>query len=253
MNTIESLSRLACGRLIFASVMLRLIFLPAGQAVAQSAAELVQKNIAAKGGYARLKALNTIKRTGTITLVSSGLVFQFTSYHKRPDKIRVESSFAGKKMVEAFDGRTPWSINPLMGSRQPQRIPAADAMSLVEQAAFDHPFIDYAENGRTIELQGSKILDGMKTYKLKLTRATGEVDYYYLDARTFLEHRVVSVRTVLGKRIETTTIYGAYRTTQGVTAAHALEVRGLQHAKSTIDAIVYDQPLDDAMFVMPAK
>ena len=86
--------------------------------------------------------------------------------------------------MQAYDGTTAWTINPMMGSDQPQEVPGPVAESLKEQADFDGPLLDYKAKGNTVELVGNEDLAGKKVHHLKLTRKGGKTMHFYLDAAT---------------------------------------------------------------------
>ena len=68
--------------------ILGLALLVAAPSSAQTptADELVAKNIAARGGEEKLKSLNTIKMTGTVS--AQGMDMPITLLTKRPNKMR---------------------------------------------------------------------------------------------------------------------------------------------------------------------
>ena len=63
-----------------------------------------------------------------------------------------------------------------------------------ELAEFPDPFLNYKENGFTVELMGTEVVDGSDTFKLKLTKKPMVVDgeevpnvsIYYFDAENFV-------------------------------------------------------------------
>ncbi len=144
----------------------------AGYAAAQnpSVDELVAKNLAARGGEAKLKTLTSMKLTGSVSV--QGMDMPMTVLTKRPNKMKQEMTMQGQKLVQAFDGQTAWTINPMMGSTAPRVVegPAADALKA--QSLFDGPLVGYKERGDTLEVVGPADVEGAKTWKLKLTRRT---------------------------------------------------------------------------------
>ena len=82
--------------------------------------EIVAKNLQAKGGLEKLRAVTSIKQTSRLSL-PGGLEATVTVYGKRPNLTRQELNVAatGQTMVSAFDGTTAWSLNPMMGASTP--------------------------------------------------------------------------------------------------------------------------------------
>ena len=163
--------------------------------------EIAAKNIAARGGEARIRAIQTLKQTGHLTI--SGMQATFTLYKKRPNRMRNELSIAGANVVAAFDGTNAWAINPPPG-QPPSMLTGASAEPVKRQADFDPPLLDYKTRGTRVELVGTETLNGAQVYHLKLTNKDGMVVQCYLDARTGLEAKFVGdspngpAETVLG-------------------------------------------------------
>ena len=95
--------------------------------------ELVARNLAAKGGLARLKAVETIKQTATMTMMGTSV--PMTIYTKRPNMVRQEMTVAKKTIINCFDGQTPWIINPLTGSPLPMLVSGPQAAMIREQSS----------------------------------------------------------------------------------------------------------------------
>ena len=107
--------------------------------------ELVAKNLAAKGGLAKLKAVETIKQTATMSMMGTNV--PMTIYTKRPNMVRQEMTVDGKIVINAFDGETPWIINPIIGAERPIVVSGPQAAMIKEQSSFDGPLVDYKEPG----------------------------------------------------------------------------------------------------------
>src|ERR1044072_3507487 len=115
----------------------------AGAASAQTADELVAKNLKAKGGLEALKAVQGMKITGRVTLPGAGggggMEIPMTIVTKPPNRFRQESEVNGQKIVVAFDGTKAWMINPMMGQTAPQLIEGDRLAMVKQQADLDGP------------------------------------------------------------------------------------------------------------------
>ena len=134
---------------------------------AQTVDEIVAKNLAAKGGADKLKGIQTMRLTGTIS--ARDMTAPFTISSKRPNLARQETQMQGVSMVRGFDGTTPW----MMMSGQVREITGPEAQATREQADFDSPLVDYRAKGNTVELVGPETVDGVKVYHLKVTTKAG--------------------------------------------------------------------------------
>lgn len=215
----------------------------------QSVDELIAKNIQAKGGLERIKAIQSIKQTARMT--AQGATAQVVVYLKRPNLLRQEITVAGQTMVNAFDGTTPWYVNPLAGATTPTAVtgPAADAIR--EQADFDGPLVDYKAKGYAIELVGAETLNGRPVQHLKLTGRNSQVQHCYLDAETGLEAKIVSQSQV--GEIEQD--LSDYRDVDGVKVPFASKSvsGGVVMATMAVEKVEFNLTLDPGLFKMPGK
>src|SRR5512138_1628296 len=148
---------------------------------AQTVDELIQKNIAARGGLEKLHSLHSLRMTGK--LHTSGLQLPLVIQIKRPAMARGEATLQGMNFVIAYDGQTVWEINAFDGKTEPEHLPLDhdDAKEVVEMADLDGPLVDYKAKGNTVELIGKEDLEATPVYKLRLTLKNGDVKYVYLD------------------------------------------------------------------------
>lgn len=197
-------------RLIF--VTLLLLALPLH---AQTADDLVAKNLAARGGEAKIKAIKSARLTGTLT-AGPGMEAPFTWEWKRPNLFRMEFTVQNMTGIQAYDGTTAWILMPFQGMKDPEKLPAEETKDLEDQVSLDGPFVDYKDKGRTIELAGKEAVGGVDAYKLKLTRSNGDVAWIYLDASTFLEIKTSETRTMRGESHDIDTLSSDYREVDGV-------------------------------------
>lgn len=222
---------------------------------AQTVDDLVAKYLAAKGGADKLKAVNTIRMTGTMT-VGSGIEAPVTLEQKRPRNMRMEFTLQGMTGVTAFDGSTAWQVMPFMGKPDPEPLPSEQAKMFEEQADFDGLLVGYKEKGHTVELVGKEAVEGTDAYKLKVTMKNGETRYIFLDAEYFLEIRTEGSRTIRGSQVEFESSIGDYKEVNGLMFPHSIDsgAKGApQRQKLTITKIELNPDLDDARFKMPVK
>src|ERR1022692_1592373 len=157
-------------------------------AYAQSAEELVNKNIQAKGGIDKIKAIKSIRITGKLT-GGGGFTAATVQENERPSFVRETFSLQGMTAVTAYDTATGWQIQPFGGKKDPELMGEDDLKDLLLDADFDGPLVDYKEKGNTVEFLGHDVVDGDDALRLKVTLKDGDIVYYYLDPDTFLEIR----------------------------------------------------------------
>jgi outer membrane lipoprotein-sorting protein len=232
---------------------LALAALVAVPASAQTLDEVLAKNLKAKGGLDKIRAVQSIRMTGTVT-IGPGMEAPFVLEQKRPNMFRMEFTLQGMTGVQAYDGKVGWQLMPFSGRKDPEPLPE-DAMKQVEeQADFDGPLVDYKAKGNTVELMGKEKVEGSDAYKLKLTLKNGDVRYIFLDADQYLEVRTEGKTKVRGTDVEGESTIGDYKEVGGLMFPHALESGqkdSQQKMKMTIDKIELNVSVDDGQFKMP--
>ncbi|MDP9267417.1 MAG: hypothetical protein M3P27_03725 [Acidobacteriota bacterium] len=223
--------------------------------MAQTAEELVAKNLAAKGGEEKIKAIKTLRQAGRYQ-EGDGFTAQVSLEAKAPNQLRQSFSLQGMTQVQAYDGATGWQINPFQGRRDAEMLGEDDMRDITEDADFYGPLVDAKAKGETIEYLGHATVDGDDAYKLKVTLKNGDVYYYYLDPDTFLEFRTERQQFVRGSVRETVTEFGSYKQVSGVYMPFVITSgrrRDLANAATvTIATMEANVPLEDHMFKMPA-
>lgn len=236
-----------------AAVVIGCVLAGVAAASAQTADEIVAKNLAARGGLDKVKAVQTIKETGQIT--AQGIQASLTITAKRPNLMRQDVSIMGMSMVRSFDGTTAWMMQSGAQAGGPPpgpiTVPEPDASQIRDQANFDGPLVDYKAQGTTIDLVGTETLNGKKVYHLKLSTKDQHVIHCYIDTETNLETRIVnevqggSIEQQLSDYREVDGLKFPFliRTTQGANVLAELQITKVE----------LNQPVDDAIFKMPVK
>ena len=233
------------------SVLLALVCFGA-LAPAQTAEELVAKNIQAKGGLEKIKALNTLRSTGK--LQAGSFKADILWEQRRPEMLRQSFTIQGMTSVQAYDGDIGWQIQPFYGRKDPEMLGEDDLRTIQEDADFDGPLVDYQQKGNTIEYLGKDTIDGDDVYRLKVTLKNGDIVYYYLDPDTFLEIRTERQQFIRGNVRETVTDIGSYKPVNGVMFPFSLESgtkSSHERQKVTLDKIEANVPIPDSDFRMP--
>jgi outer membrane lipoprotein-sorting protein len=223
-------------------------------AKAETVDELIAKNVAARGGLDKLKAVQSMRSTGKMT-VGPGMEAPATFELKRPGKVRLDITVQGMTLSQAYDGQKGWVINPFQGNPNPEPMSPEDLKEAEQNADMDGPLVDYKAKGHQVELVGKEKVEGTDAYKLKVALKNGDTLYYYLDADSYLEIKIESKRTVRGTEQQGEQTIGDYKDVGGLLIAHALEMgeKGRpEKQKVTIEKIELNVPVDDSRFAMPA-
>lgn len=234
---------------IFAvSIIVTIIF--ATSLYSQTVDEILAEHYNAVG-QEKLLATNTVMMKGKI--IQQQFEIPFTSFQKRPMNFRSEAEFQGMKILSGFDGTKGWSVNPMMGSTDPQPMTEEQIDRMKIQADYDGMFYNYKEKGYTIDFMGKENVDDMETYVLKLTRPNGDIVTAYIDAENYILLKIKSQMKIQGVETEAETIFSNYKMVNDILNPFAIETKmnGETAMQMSFDEISYDTDMPDSMFEMP--
>ena len=226
-----------------------------------SAAQIVDRNVAARGGLQAWRAVQTLSFTGkmgvggnqrpTLAVPNTAAVRQpnlvtpkrlteevqlpFVMELKRPRKVRVELQFNGQTAIQVFDGSNGWKLRPFLNRREVEEFTADELKIASRQQDLDGPLVDYAAKGTQIELVGMEKVEDRDAYKLKLTMKNGEAVHVWIDAATFLEAKMEGQpRRLDGTDHPVELYFRDYRAESGLQIPHVLETRVLPVTKTAL-------------------
>ena len=220
--------------------------------------QIVEKHTQALGGIDKLKAIQSVIVHGkaVVTAGPSQIEGPIVMKIKRPGSMHMEMTMQGQSYVQGFDGTTAWTVNPFTGSPDPQKSNDEDTLQAKDDSDFiEGPLVDYKAKGNTVELIGKEDVEGTSTYKLKITKKGGSVEYQYLDAQTFLPLRSSGKRKQAGQEMEFESTPSNYKPVNGVMMPYSLsqKVNGNPMMDLTVEKIEVNAPIDDSVFQMPEK
>jgi hypothetical protein len=235
---------------------LALVLAWAPGALAQTADEIIEKQLAAIGGRAALGKLTSQVATGTVAISAQGADIGGTIElsKKAPNKSRTLmkldlSALGGSEMIvdQRCDGKTAFASNSLQGDRE---ITGSQLQNMLN-ASFPSPLLTYKDSGGKVELQGKDTVGGRPVLVLLYTPQTGPASKLLLDAETYLVVRTITKLDVpeAGGVVEQVTDLGDYRAVDGVKTAFSVTVTGAtQTVVITLNKMTFNVPLDDAIF-----
>lgn len=213
--------------------------------------EVIAKYIEAIGGKEKLDAVKSAKVSGK-TMFGGGMEAAMTIEYKRPMKMRVETSLQGMTMVQAFDGDTGWHIQPFMGKTDPEKMSPEMLEQFKDEGEFEGPLVDYKKKGHKAELLGKEDFEGSEVYKIKLTKKSGNVEVYNIDAEYFIPIQMTAKRKFQGTEMEVKISFGDYKDVGGLLIAHSMQIGGAMGGISmTFDKIELNVAIADERFKMP--
>nr|MEE4266835.1 hypothetical protein [Candidatus Krumholzibacteria bacterium] len=233
--------------------MLTLIFALCTVAVPSQAMdvdELIAKHVEASGGAKKLDAVQSTKVIGKF--MTQGMEFPFSMIQKRPNLLRIEAEVMGMTMIQAYDGDHGWSINPMMGSTDPQLMGEFENKSFKMQADMDG-LRSFKKRGYTMEYMGEEDVEGTPCYRLRVDTHEDIVMDYFFDKEYFLVIKQASTVKMDENIIESQTYMSDYQDVDGMITPFAIETRMGDMVANSIafETIEHDVEVDDSIFVMP--
>jgi hypothetical protein len=227
-----------------------------------SAADIVDKNVAARGGLQAWRAVQTMSLSGklgaggnqraTLQVPALGkrsasemsiasarpveeVQLPFMMEVKRPRKMRFELQFNGATAIQVYDGANGWKLRPFLNRNVVEPYTADELKMSSMQADLDGPLVDYAAKGTKIELVGMEKVEDRDTYKLKLTMKNGSAIHVWIDAQTFLEAKIEGQpRRLDGTDHPVEVYFRDYRPVDGLQIPYVLETRVLPVAHTAL-------------------
>ena len=98
-----------------------------GQSPKLSATQIVDKNVAARGGLTAWRAIQSMSITGKLDAGGKkDTLLPYTLQVKRPKKQRLTIDFAGHTALQVFDGEHGWKLRPYLNRPDPEPFSAED-------------------------------------------------------------------------------------------------------------------------------
>jgi hypothetical protein len=253
-----------------------------------SAAAIVEKNVAARGGLQAWRSVQTMSLMGKLgaggnqragipvplpdkkatravlpTRPAEEAQLPFLMELKRNRKMRLEVQFNGQTAVQVFDGDHGWKLRPFLNRRVVEPYTAEETKAASMQQDIDGPLVDYAAKGTKVELVGMEKVEDRENYHLKLTMKNGEAKHQWIDAQTFLETKIEGQpRRLDGIYHPVEIYYRDYRPVNGLQVPYLLETRVLAvnpgakeppipTEKIIVEKVEVNPKLDELLFSKP--
>ena len=230
------------------SILLSLAFFSVLAANAQTADEIVSKNLEAMGGKDKIGQIKSLYTEGTMQMMGNDNPTATTILNGKG--IRMDAEFNGQKIVQVITDNGGWMINPMMGGGTPQPMPEEMYKASKEQLYVGGPFYNYAAHGTKIELLGKDA--GL--YKLKVTTSDGNDATYYIDPTTYYINKVEKKGQMQGQDMEITISLSDYQKTDNgfmVPRTVLTDMGGGFQMTANVKKVVVNKEVDPKIFEMP--
>ena len=221
-----------------------------------TAAQIVERNISARGGLQAWRGVKTLSMSGKLDAGGKQKVqLPFVLEMERNRKTRLELQFNGQTAVQVYDGTNGWKLRPFLNRRDVEPYTPDELKAASMQADIDGPLVDYVAKGTKVQLDGIQSVEGHDAFNLKLTLKTGQVQHIWVDAQTFLDVKIEGTPRRLDGRFHPVATYMRdYRSVNGLLIPYVNEtaVEGVrQTEKILVEKVVVNPKLEDSHFSKP--
>ncbi|WP_420148416.1 DUF4292 domain-containing protein [Spirosoma sp.] len=227
---------------------------------AQTAAEILDKNIAALGGAPKIAAIKTLQYDQVMRVMGTTM----------PGKVSVivgqayrnDMSLSVGKVTQVISGDKGWATSIRQGVSVPKKLTDTQVNMLkgnVNMLGADLATVK--QNNYPVSLVGKENLNGKEVFTLKVMRPEGEANYY-VDATTYLlsgmktyvSNQDESDEVKVNLKGEMKMIYSDYQTFEGLKfpTSLSLDSPGIPDTVSLrISNVVFNPTLTSSLFKMP--
>jgi hypothetical protein len=145
--------------------------------LAQTAKEIIDKNIELSGGLTNWKLLNSVLLQGKVVLGIKD-EYPIKIYQQRPNLTKTLITTGGKETaIEGFDGTKGYAMNYAANKLQeyPEYVPES----------FDNDFIDWENKGFDAKYLGKEKVGEIYCHKVELNKNVNK-NMYYFDTKTYM-------------------------------------------------------------------
>ncbi|MDV7696079.1 outer membrane lipoprotein-sorting protein [Chryseobacterium soli] len=144
---------------------------------AQTAKEIIDKNIELSGGLTSWKLLNSVLLQGKVILGVKD-EYPIKIYQQRPNRTKTVLTINNKDTaIEGYDGNKGYAMN--YATNKLQEYPDYVAES------FDNDFIDWENKGFEAKYLGKEKVGDIYCHKVELTKNVNK-NLYYFDTKTYM-------------------------------------------------------------------
>lgn len=234
-------------KLLFAALSFAMV-----SAHAQSADEVIQKYTTNMGGLEAFNKITSAKMTGTVA--AQGGEFALTTQIINGKAMRTDVDVMGQSVTNCFNNGSGWKINPYQGAPTVTEVTGSELSDFKAQSNLANQLMDYKARGHQVEMQGEETVEGIKTFKIKLTnKDDGKVTTYFLSIADYTLIKSVATREMQGQEMEVETFYSDIKEFGGVKffMSRSQKIEGQEFQAIKFEKIELNVTIDEKIFEMP--
>lgn len=232
------------------SVFVLAFVLPFIYLQAQTADEIVTKNIDAIGGKEIISKITSQVVESDLSVM--GTTLTSTSTLLVGKGFKNVSNFNGQDIVQCITPTGGWMINPLQGMADAQALPDDQVKAAQSALYIGGDLFDYKTRGSKVELAGRENVDGVNTYKIKLITKDGKETVYYIDPTTYYVVKRQSTSNINGEDVMAETTFSNHKKTDfGLVMPYTTVSNQGFEITITVNKVEFNKEIDPKIFEMP--
>jgi hypothetical protein len=219
---------------------------------AQSADEVIQKYSANMGGLEAFNKITSAKMTGTVT--TQGMDLPLTTQIINGKAMRTDVEVMGSAVINCYNNGKGWKINPYQGATTATEVTGTELSDFKAQSSLANQLMDYKARGHQVEMQGEETVEGIKTFKVKLTnKDDGKAATYFISIADYTLIKSVAAREIQGQEMDVETFYSDIKEFGGVKffMSRSQKIEGQEFQAIHFDKIELNVTIDEKIFDMP--
>jgi hypothetical protein len=219
---------------------------------AQSADDVIQKYTTNMGGLEAINKITSAKMTGTVT--TQGMDLALTTQIINGKGMRTDVEVMGSSVTNCYYNGKGWKINPYAGAPTATEVTGNELSDFKAQSSLANQLMDYKARGHQVEMQGEETVEGIKTFKIKLTnKDDGKVTTYFISTTDYTLIKSVGSREIQGEEVEVETYYSDIKEIGGVKffMSRSQKIEGQEFQAIKFDKIELNVTVDEKIFEMP--
>jgi len=215
----------------------------------QTADEVIQKYTKAMGGLAAFNAFKSMKMTGSVS--TQGMDLPLTVQIINGKAVRNDVEAMGKSIINSYKDGKGWKINPFMGIETATDMSPEELIDFKAQSMIANQLMDYKARGHKVELLGQEDIEGIKTYKIKLTtKDDNKVTTYFISANDNVMIKSISTRELQGQEMEIETFFSDVKDFNGVKfpMTRNQKIQGQTFQEIKMATIEFNVTIDEKIF-----
>ena len=221
---------------------------------AQTVDEIIQKYSANLGGLEAFNKIKTAKFTGSISAQGNDLPVTIQVINGKAARTDIAVEIMNTTIINVYNNGTGWVQNALAGIPNPTEATPTQLNDLKVQSMLAPVLMDYKARGHTVELLGQEDVEGIKTYKVKLTsKDDGKTTTYFISAADYSLIKSESEMDIQGQTMNIESWYSDLKEFGGIKfyMTRTQKINGEEFRSTKLENIELNVPVDEKIFVMP--